>query len=141
MGLLVEAEKRVKATVWPLRILLFAVLAALPWATPAEEPRRLAHYSHQRWIDGSEAPAPVLAMAQGRDGFLWLATGEGLFRFDGVRFELIKPEGGNQEHDQPSALLVTKTFPASDTARSDAACPCQPETGECHKNSPAESIL
>ena len=48
-------------------------------------------------------------MAQGRDGFLWLATGEGLFRFDGVRFEPIKPEGGNQKHDQPSALLVTRS--------------------------------
>ncbi|HET6783381.1 MAG TPA: hypothetical protein VFH12_06055, partial [Pseudoxanthomonas sp.] len=48
-------------------------------------------------------------MAQGRDGFLWLATGEGLFRFDGVRFEPIKPEGSQQKHDQPSALLVTRS--------------------------------
>ncbi len=97
-----------KATVWLLRILLFAVLAALPLATSAKEPRRLAHYSHQRWIEGSEAPAPVLAMAQGRDGFLWLATGEGLFRFDGVRFERVDAEGSDQKHDQPSALLVTR---------------------------------
>lgn len=109
VGLWVEAEKRAKATVWSLRIFLFYVLAGLPWATRAEEPRRLVHYSHQRWIEGSEAPAPVLAIAQGQDGFLWLATGEGLFRFDGVRFELIKPEGGDQKHDQPSALLVTRS--------------------------------
>jgi signal transduction histidine kinase/ligand-binding sensor domain-containing protein len=108
VGLLAEAEKRVKATVWLFRTLLFAVLTALSLATSAEELRRLAHYSHQRWIEGSEAPAPVLAMAQGRDGFLWLATGEGLFRFDGVRFERVEPEGRDQKHDQPSALLVTK---------------------------------
>ncbi|MDR6842133.1 sensor histidine kinase [Pseudoxanthomonas sacheonensis] len=107
--MLAEAEKRVKATVWLFRTLLFAVLTALSLATSAEEPRRLAHYSHQRWIEGSEAPAPVLAMAQGRDGFLWLATGEGLFRFDGVRFERVEPEGSDQKHDQPSALLVTKS--------------------------------
>ncbi|MGH8026784.1 MAG: ligand-binding sensor domain-containing protein, partial [Pseudoxanthomonas sp.] len=92
-----------------LRIFLFAVLAALPLATFAEQPRRLAHYSHQRWIEGSEAPAPVLAMAQGQDGFLWLATGEGLFRFDGVRFEPIEAEESGQKHGQPSALLVTRS--------------------------------
>lgn len=109
MGLWAEAEKRMKATVWLFRTLLFAVLTALSLATSAEELRRLAHYSHQRWIEGSEAPAPVLAMAQGRDGFLWLATGEGLFRFDGVRFERVEPEGSDQKHDQPSALLVTKS--------------------------------
>ena len=108
MGLLAEAEKGVKATVWLLKILLSTILAALPLATLAEEPRRLTHYSHQRWIEGSEAPAAVLAMAQGRDGFLWLATGEGLFRFDGIRFERVEPKGNEQEHDQPSALLVTR---------------------------------
>lgn len=104
-----EARKRVRATVRLLGILLFAVLVALPSATSAEEPHRLTHYSHQRWIEGSEAPVPVVAMAQGRDGFLWLATGEGLFRFDGVRFELIEAEKGKQTHDLPSALLVTKS--------------------------------
>lgn len=52
---------------------------------------------------------PVVAMAQGRDGFLWLATGEGLYRFDGLRFELIEPERSGQKHDLPSALLVTKS--------------------------------
>ena len=83
-------------------------LAALPLATRAEEPRRLAQYSHQRWMEGSEAPFPVVAMAQGRDGFLWLATGEGLFRFDGLRFERVAAAADGQQHDLPSALLVTR---------------------------------
>jgi signal transduction histidine kinase/ligand-binding sensor domain-containing protein len=48
-------------------------------------------------------------MAQGPDGFLWLATGEGLFRFDGVRFERIEAEGGGRKGDLPGALLVTKS--------------------------------
>lgn len=94
---------------WLLRTLLFAVVAALTLTASAEEPRRLTDYSHQRWIEGSEAPAPVVAMAQGLDGFLWLATGEGLFRFDGVRFELIEAEKSDQKHGLPSALLVTKS--------------------------------
>lgn len=94
---------------WLPRIFLFAVLAALSFAATAEEPRRLVHYVHQRWIEGSEAPVPVLAMAQGHDGFLWLATGDGLFRFDGARFESIDAEEGGQKHDLPSALLVTRS--------------------------------
>ena len=87
--------------------LLLAALAVLPSIAPAGELRRLAHYSHQRWIEGSEVPAPVMAIAQGLDGFLWLATEEGLFRFDGMRFERIEPEGGARQHGLPSALLVT----------------------------------
>ena len=109
MGLFAETKKRGRAAVWRLGTFLCAVLAALPMAASAEGHRRLAHYSHQRWIGGGEVPAPVLAMAQGRDGFLWLATGEGLFRFDGVRFELIEPEGSVQNHALPSALLVTRS--------------------------------
>jgi signal transduction histidine kinase/ligand-binding sensor domain-containing protein len=92
---------------WLPRVLLFAVLA-LPFAVSAGESRRFAHYVHQRWI-GSEAPVPVLAMAQGRDGYLWLATGDGLFRFDGIRFEQIEVERGGGKHGLPSALLVTRS--------------------------------
>lgn len=94
---------------WLFGTLLIAFFAALPSAASAEKPRRLAEYSHQRWIDGSEAPAPVVAMAQGADGFLWLATGQGLFRFDGVRFELIDAETSDRKHGLPSALLVTRS--------------------------------
>ncbi|HEY0335362.1 MAG TPA: two-component regulator propeller domain-containing protein [Stenotrophomonas sp.] len=88
-------------------ILLFA-LVVLPSAAFGQDIRRFAHYGHQRWI-GSEAPVSVVTMAQGRDGFLWLASGEGLFRFDGTRFERIEDRGSAGQHDQPSALLVTRS--------------------------------
>ncbi len=94
----------------PYVIFLLGVALAISFAAPAQEPRRLAHYVHQRWIEGSEAPVPIVAIAQGRDGFLWLATGDGLFRFDGQRFESIPVEAGRagQGHGPPSALLVTR---------------------------------
>lgn len=92
---------------WQPRMFLLAVLAMLPLAALAGK-RSLADYSHQRWTEASATPVPVRAMAQGRDGFLWLATGEGLFRFDGVRFERIEAEGHGRQSDLPSALLVTK---------------------------------
>ena len=37
----------------------------------------------------------VSALAQTEDGFLWLGTTEGLYRFDGMTFEAYKPETGN----------------------------------------------
>jgi len=51
-----------------------------------------AHYSvsqlfHTQWTAQSGAPAGINYMAQTSDGFLWLATSGGLFRFDGVEFE------------------------------------------------------
>ncbi|AIF48172.1 sensor histidine kinase [Dyella japonica] len=97
------------ATMWLLRILLPAFLTTLPLVSFAGAPRSFARYSHQHWTEGGGAPAPVGAMAQGPDGFLWLATGEGLFRFDGTRFERIEVEGSGQKNDLPGALLVTKS--------------------------------
>ena len=93
--------------------LLKAVLAAatllVPCAAQADgPPRRLAHYTHQSWTLATGAPAPVLDIAQGRDGFLWLATGEGLFRFDGISFEPIVPDGDAAAGDYPSAVLVAR---------------------------------
>lgn len=98
-----------RATAWRLRTFLPVILAVLPSLACAQEPRRLAQYSHQRWIEGSEVPAPVLAIAQGLDGFLWLATEEGLFRFDGIRFEPVEAEANGHAHGLPSALLVTRS--------------------------------
>lgn len=86
------------------RILLTAVLAFLPAAANALESRSLAQYSHRRvTVEG-----PVLALAQGRNGFLWLATGDGLLRYDGDRFERIEAEGTPGEHTQPGVLLATR---------------------------------
>lgn len=89
--------------------MILAALLLLPLAATADPARRLAHYAHQRWTEGSEAPAPVLALAQGRDGFLWLATGEGLFRFDGMTFEPIEVARGDRSNVRPTALVVTRS--------------------------------
>ena len=92
-----------------LKTLLAAATLLVPSAALADgSPRRLAHHTHQSWTEATGAPAPVLDMAQGRDGFLWLATGEGLFRFDGISFERIVPEGKAAEDDYPTAVLVAR---------------------------------
>ncbi len=42
---------------------------------------------HTSWGALRGAPADIWAMTQGKDGYLWLGTGSGLYRFDGVSFE------------------------------------------------------
>lgn len=46
------------------------------------------------WTVEHSAPADIWALAQDGDGFLWLGTGTGLYRFDGVKFERFAPAPG-----------------------------------------------
>ncbi|MET0499432.1 MAG: triple tyrosine motif-containing protein [Steroidobacteraceae bacterium] len=42
---------------------------------------------HTSWTARDGAPTGIVSITQTLDGYLWLATATGLFRFDGVRFE------------------------------------------------------
>jgi len=66
-----------------------------------------AAYTHQKWGRERDAPKQIFSAAQGRVGYLWLATGQGLYRFDGNRFERILTVGATS-HGAPSAVLVTR---------------------------------
>ena len=55
--------------------------------------RSLPELQHTAWSVKDGAPADIWALAQSADGFLWLGTGSGLYRFDGVVFEHITPPG------------------------------------------------
>jgi signal transduction histidine kinase len=65
-----------------LASLAAAGAAAAPVATPA-----LSGYSHTAWTALDGAPAQISTMAQTTDGWLWLGSADGLYRFDGVVFE------------------------------------------------------
>lgn len=56
--------------------------------------QKLADLHHTAWTFKDGAPAEVSALAQTIDGFLWLGTATGLFRFDGIDFQAYKPESG-----------------------------------------------
>lgn len=104
----------------PFRFPLLAAAACLwiacpavagPVAAPAAAPpgRGLAELRHTRWTLGDGAPSSIRAIAQGRDGFLWLGTSTGLYRFDGIRFERIDPpEDGQRRSLQVTALLAAR---------------------------------
>jgi PAS domain S-box-containing protein len=75
----------------PGRRLLAATFAALlcsAVARPSLDPHKaITQYVHDVWKTDAGLPQnSVLAIAQTPEGYLWLATEEGLVRFDGVRF-------------------------------------------------------
>ena len=59
----------------------------LAWSTtPAP---LLSDYTHTAWTRLQDAPVDVLKITQTTDGWLWVATATGLYRFDGVSFERV----------------------------------------------------
>ena len=64
---------------------------------------------HTVWKVRDGVPNDIVAIQQTRDGYLWLGTGDGLFRFDGVKFERYEPNRGDALFSgRISALLATK---------------------------------
>jgi signal transduction histidine kinase/streptogramin lyase len=91
-----------------IRELLVAAML-LPFAASATGAMRpLAHYTHQRWSEESDPPRPVGALAQDHRGYLWIASAAGLFRFDGIRFEMISAGVDLVAHGAPTAILVRR---------------------------------
>ena len=72
----------------------------------ALEPRKaLTQYTHQTWQAHEGLPQnSILAMVQGRQGYLWLGTQEGLVRFDGVRFTVFERAQTGLSHNFVRAL-------------------------------------
>jgi len=56
--------------------------------------RTIGQFVHTSWSAKDGAPGNVFALAQTTDGFLWLGTTQGLYRFDGVSFERYEPQSG-----------------------------------------------
>ena len=70
--------------------LAVGLLLTLPSRALALNPRTLiSQYAADHWRTSDGLPqASVGAIAQTADGYIWLATEEGLVRFDGVRFTI-----------------------------------------------------
>ena len=86
-----------------------AAVAALSGTARALDPdRTLLQYDHTRWTTSQGAPAGISRMTQTRDGYLWLAAYDGLYRFDGITFERIDPQVVHAADDYPTGLLAAR---------------------------------
>ncbi|NKJ43992.1 sensor histidine kinase [Novosphingobium sp. SG720] len=81
-------------------------LAATPLAAQRPEPA-LAGYKHEHWTLEEGAPGRINALTQSSDGFLWIGSVEGLFRFDGLTFEPVQPPGKDAARLVVSQLAAT----------------------------------
>lgn len=86
------------------------LLAALLPSSPAQSQyARLGfgQFTHTRWTADDGAPVGIERIAQTPDGFLWLGTVDGLYRFDGVIFERIAPPAGSPMERAAVRSLMT----------------------------------
>jgi signal transduction histidine kinase/ligand-binding sensor domain-containing protein len=60
---------------------------ATAWSAPPAP--LLSDFTHTAWQRLQNAPVDVLKITQTADGWMWVATATGLFRFDGIRFERV----------------------------------------------------
>ncbi|GAB3256839.1 sensor histidine kinase [Chitinimonas naiadis] len=61
---------------------------------------------HTSWLPKDGAPPYVTALAQTKDGWIWVGSSTGLYRFDGVRFERFQPGGVPLPSTYISSLTV-----------------------------------
>ncbi|WP_377159190.1 two-component regulator propeller domain-containing protein [Roseateles sp. UC29_93] len=91
---------------WAGLILAAASLVGADHAPVRAAEGGLADFSHRSWSVREGAPPDVWTMGGGREGELWLGTGMGLYRFDGLRFERYRPGDPSLPAVNINALLV-----------------------------------
>lgn len=94
-----------KPTVWILRLLLL-LLAGAP-ALALDPTRNLSQFNRQIWLTENGLPQNTIhQITQGRDGYIWIATEEGLARFDGIRFVVFDKQNTPQFRSNDVRLLL-----------------------------------
>jgi len=88
-----ERFRKSGSCVWMLEVCLFFALACACSAAP-ESDRTIAQFAHTAWGPKDGAPSPITALTQTPDGYLWVGSPDGLYRFDGVVFEHYLPQSG-----------------------------------------------
>jgi ligand-binding sensor domain-containing protein len=73
--------------VWQAALVLVLAVGSTSSLFALDPQKSIAQYGHGVWVKQTGLPANAVNVAfQTRDGYLWLGTSAGLFRFDGVSF-------------------------------------------------------
>jgi ligand-binding sensor domain-containing protein len=83
-------NRQIALTLW---ICLLIVFRCAP-TFALDRDRSIVQFHHTAWSENDGAPSEISALAQTEDGYLWIGSARGLFRFDGVKFEEYKPQAG-----------------------------------------------
>src|SRR6266436_7882434 len=95
-----RAEARGLVAPKPFCIVLMMIGMMLAIPAKALDPQKLiSQFTHTSWTAKDGVPGPVRAIAQTPDGYLWLGTEAGLYRFDGLHFGAWEPSSGEQIPD------------------------------------------
>ena len=76
------------------RLLFILVLSSVRTALALSPERHITELLHRAWDSKSAVPADIRALAQTTDGYLWVGSLRGLYRFDGTQFQKFEPESG-----------------------------------------------
>jgi len=87
-------------------VLLIAFLLATPLHA-LDLNKSISQFTHTSWSAKDGIPGPVRAIAQTADGYLWLGSDAGLYRFDGLRFVPWQPITEGRLPDSPVLSLLT----------------------------------
>lgn len=69
--------------------------------------RNLSQFNRQIWLTENGLPQNTIHwIAQGRDGYIWIATEEGLARFDGIKFVVFDKQNTPQFRSNDVRLLL-----------------------------------
>ena len=79
-----------KLVIWRVLLIAFAVsLGTVEPANALDSARSILQMFHRAYTRDDGLPGAVNAITQTPDGYLWVGTASGLYRFDGVRFERV----------------------------------------------------
>lgn len=84
---------RMRVILLALLMLAGGVLPAQRWHAANSHPIKAADappledLAHMSWTRRDGAPSDIAALAQTQDGYLWIGSSFGLFRFDGLQFQ------------------------------------------------------
>lgn len=91
-------------------LMLISALVASSLHAAQYEQLGFGQFKHKAWTVSDGAPITIQSIAQTPDGFLWLGSAQGLFRFDGVTFErMASPAGSPMERAGVTSLYVTRS--------------------------------
>jgi signal transduction histidine kinase/ligand-binding sensor domain-containing protein len=103
-----KSHGRVRVALAPGSVLA-CLLVWCPCALALNPALDVSQYAHTAWkVREGFAKGSILSIAQTPDGYLWLGTAFGLYRFDGVRNVLWQPPGQHLPSNTITSLVAAR---------------------------------